>query len=271
MAYDTHLCIGLDGRTECSALPFDAVCLGQGVFETILFLNGCAILWERHISRLAQSCEALSIASARDATRLAGYCNGAVAETHRQAARVRIAVFGATGAPPGAIVSVGEYVRTAGPLRLSVAGGRRQVGDALARHKTVNYLANIRAREAAKAAGCDDALIVDSEGNIAETTTATVFLVGNARLVTPKTTSALPGVVRAWVFEAASEMGLGCVEEDIPEAALGSFQAAFVTNSIIGLAPVSAAGGAAYETGACEAFVRLSHAYSNLLASTGGG
>jgi branched-subunit amino acid aminotransferase/4-amino-4-deoxychorismate lyase len=271
MAYDTHICIGREGVVSCDTLPFDAVSLGQGVFETILFLKRRGVLWERHVARLAASCEALSIASAGDAERIAGCCLEVVAGMRRDAARVRLAVFGAPGTSPAAVVSIGEYVRPRESARLSIGRARRPVDDVLARHKTVSYLANLRAKGAATAAGFDDSLTIDSEGNVAETTTANIFVFSGGRIITPRTTCALPGIVRSWVLDTASDMGIDCGESDIPEGMLDSCEAAFVTNSIIGLAPVSCIDDRALAAAGHAAFGALSEAYSRLLESTAQG
>ena len=71
-----------------------------------------------------------------------------------------------------------------------------------AAHKTVARRALSRASQMAGAAGCDDALLVDQDGYVLETSVANVFVRINDRLVTPPLDGRiLPGIWRQVLIE----------------------------------------------------------------------
>ncbi|KXK62334.1 hypothetical protein AWW66_08880 [Micromonospora rosaria] len=73
----------------------------------------------------------------------------------------------------------------------------------------------------ARRAGFDSCVLRTAEGLISEAPTATVFLVEDGRLVTPRLADhVLPGVTRAWVLATARALGIDAVEEPVTEERL---------------------------------------------------
>jgi branched-subunit amino acid aminotransferase/4-amino-4-deoxychorismate lyase len=151
-------------------------------------------------------------------------------------------------------------------MSLAVSSRVRSASDSLTRHKTVSYLANLVIRDQARKAGCDDALIVDSEGNVAETSTANVFVGLGSRIVTPSLGCILPGIVRQWVLRAAPAADVTVEECRLPAVALSHCEYAFVTNSVVGLVGVSKiAGRPLAPASSTPAFDRLQMLYRDQL------
>jgi branched-subunit amino acid aminotransferase/4-amino-4-deoxychorismate lyase len=88
----------------------------------------------------------------------------------------------------------------------------------------------IQARRAARAAGFDDALFVDSQGRISEGSLWNVGFVRGDEVVWPKATM-LAGVAQALVQEGLGGAGLTGVTEPVRAADLDRFDAAFLCNS----------------------------------------
>jgi branched-chain amino acid aminotransferase len=120
------------------------------------------------------------------------------------------------------------------PVTLIVAHGtRRDETSPLARVKSLGYLGNILARQEAVAAGADDAVLLNTQGRIAETTVANIFCLIAGGLVTPPISEgALPGVMRAEVIRLAR-----AEERPISVAELEQSSEIFVTNAL-GIRPV---------------------------------
>ncbi len=154
------------------------------------------------------------------------------------------------------------------PATLEIAAARSQAADALVRHKTVDYLRNLTARAAARAAGASDALFLDGDGNLAETTTANFFLIDGGTLVTPREGAILPGIVRAWTLCAAGRLGIEALEGDAAPETLDECEGAFVTNSIVGLQPVSRIGRMKLrDARESDVFKRLAATWADMTAS----
>ena len=269
MSPDTalHAIVDSSGRPVVAGdLPFDSLSLGRGVFETILVLSGKPVFARAHGERLAASCIELGIATGAEAACiLAAGFEFAAGETPARG-RLRTAVFaGADGRGPVGLLALAEASQPE-VMSLAVSSCVRSTSDSLTRHKTVSYLANLVIRDQARKAGCDDALIVDSEGNVAETSTANVFLGLGSRIATPSLGCILPGIVRQWVLEAASAADVAVEECRVTEDALSHCEYAFVTNSVVGLVGVSQiAGRNLAPASSVLAFDRLQRLYRDQL------
>jgi branched-subunit amino acid aminotransferase/4-amino-4-deoxychorismate lyase len=117
---------------------------------------------------------------------------------------------------------------------------RRNEASPLSRVKSLNYLDNLLAREEARHKGADEAVLLNTRGLVAEGSASNVFLVGSEGLLTPSIESgALPGITRATVIELAREAGIACAEGEVATEALVQAAEAFLTNSIMGVMPLT--------------------------------
>src|SRR5437016_9836587 len=75
--------------------------------------------------------------------------------------------------------------------------------------KSLNYLNNILAKIEANNAGCEEAIMLNAEGFVAECTGDNIFIVKGGRLMTPPLSAgALYGITRQVVMEIAAEAGI---------------------------------------------------------------
>ncbi|WP_405945458.1 branched-chain amino acid transaminase [Streptomyces prunicolor] len=103
---------------------------------------------------------------------------------------------------------MGSYTDPAG-IRCAISSWRRPASDALpVRAKvTGGYVNNALAVDEARAAGCDDAILLNSRGQVAEASTSNVFAVIGGRLVTPPVTAdLLEGITRDTAVTLAADL-----------------------------------------------------------------
>ncbi|OKI13337.1 branched-chain amino acid transaminase [Streptomyces sp. CB03911] len=103
---------------------------------------------------------------------------------------------------------MGSYTDPAG-ISCSIASWRRPASDVLpVRAKvTGGYVNNALAVDEARAAGHDDAILLNSRGHVAEASTSNVFAVVGGRLVTPPATAdLLEGITRDTVVTLAADL-----------------------------------------------------------------
>lgn len=93
------------------------------------------------------------------------------------------------------------------------------------------------------------AVLADADGALTETNLGNLFLVRSGELVTPPAERVLPGISRAYVIELAEELGVSVTEADISPDDLRGADEAFVTSSVICLAPVTRFEGRAVASG----------------------
>lgn len=105
--------------------------------------------------------------------------------------------------------------------------------------KSVALLANVLAYQAAKDAGANDALFVESDDTVNEATAGNVFVVIGGELVTsPKGPEILPGVTREKILQAARAAGISTREARISKAELYRAEEIFLTSTTSEVVPV---------------------------------
>jgi len=101
-----------------------------------------------------------------------------------------------------------------------------------------NYLNSILAVREAVEAGCDEALLLDHEGYVAEGSGENIFVVRKGKLYTPDLTSALEGITRETVMTIAAEQGLEVVEKRITRDEVYIADEAFFTGTAAEVTPI---------------------------------
>ncbi len=129
-------------------------------------------------------------------------------------------------------------------LRLAIGDWRRPAPDTapvLAKASCV-YAIGTLAKHAAERAGCDDALLFDWRGRVAEATGANIFFLQDDVLHTPVADAFLDGITRQTVIGLARARGIEVVERVIMPDELSTFEACFLTGSAAEVAPVQQIG-----------------------------
>ncbi|MEZ5553611.1 MAG: branched-chain amino acid transaminase [Pseudomonadales bacterium] len=101
-----------------------------------------------------------------------------------------------------------------------------------------NYINSILALHEAIDAGCDEALMLDNEGYVAEGTGENVFIVRDGVIHTPELTSCLDGITRNTVMHLARELGLCLVERRITRDEVYICDEAFFTGTAAEVLPI---------------------------------
>jgi len=101
-----------------------------------------------------------------------------------------------------------------------------------------NYINSMLALREALDSGCEEALLLDNEGYVAEGSGENVFLVQKGRLVTPELTSCLEGITRDTVFALAAELDLEVVEKRITRDEVYIADEAFFTGTAAEVLPI---------------------------------
>jgi branched-chain amino acid aminotransferase len=101
-----------------------------------------------------------------------------------------------------------------------------------------NYLNGMVARAEAKKNGFEHAIMLDTEGFIAEGGTESVFLVKDNCLMTAATGTVLKSITRMSILEAAREIGVECIEGQLKPELLFEAQEIFVSCTPFKVVPV---------------------------------
>jgi len=105
--------------------------------------------------------------------------------------------------------------------------------------KSLNYLNNILAKLEANNAGCEEAVMLNAEGFVAECTGDNLFIIKQGRLLTPPLSAgALYGITRGVVLDIAAESGMPVGEPNLTRYDLFNADECFVTGTASELVPV---------------------------------
>ncbi len=233
---------------------------GDGLFETLAVDAGRPLLWDAHMQRLLSGCARLRI-PAPDVHVLADEAAQLCAGQTRAVLKIIVTRDpSARGyAPPRRAVPTRILSRSPWPDHPAAYAHYGVAVDwcatPLARNpllagiKHLNRLEQVLAR-AEYAEPQAEGLMCDTERAVISGTMSNLFIVSGGTLVTPDLSqSGVAGVLRAQVLIVARARGLGCREAWLKPAEVEAAEELFLTNSIIGLWPVTRLGARTYPLG----------------------
>lgn len=249
--------INMDGSfihmaEACLPLDDGAVLFGDTLFETLKARGGRIRFLEEHLDRIELAARLLVFPFERQAVR------EALLETAQQlaapVARLRLTLtrgsFSGLQLPPAALgrffilgrsyAEPTESERAAGVACVVAPNRRVNPLSHLPQMKRGNYADCLYAADFARRRGAREALFVSAEGCALEGATSNLFALQGDTLVTPPAGElVLAGIMRRQVLRAAAGLGLQVKEGDLPLDELYAADEAFLSNSLIGLLPVS--------------------------------
>ncbi|MCS7254674.1 MAG: aminotransferase class IV [Armatimonadetes bacterium] len=233
---------------------------GVGLFETFRTWKGRIFALERHIERLKRSMHQLDwqvpFCDDELINWICSTIRANIAAIERgQDLRLRMTVTPGiidfargwwefeSGKPTIAIQAVPLPIdfdeRYEHGLTAAIAPWRRQKDFPLWQVKSSSYFANVIARRWAAKNGFDEAIWVNSDGNLTEGTSTNLFVICDDEILTsPPEEGLLSGIGRQVVIELAEKFGMKISQRPIPTSLIENIDEAFLTNSLIGVAPL---------------------------------
>ncbi len=249
----------IDGRRvregEAKISVFDRGLLyGDSVFETIGTHAGRPFMLVEHIRRLRHSAELVYIDLSVDDATLCSEVETAVAESGHPECYLRLTVtrgVGGLGLDPSLsehpcrILIVTPLQRPAleayadGVSAISYRTQRTAESTQASGAKVGNYLVAVLAMRQAKPANANEALIVNSEGQVVEGATSNVFARFGQELVTPpESAGILPGITRQLVLEVAERSRIAVSYRCPKLSEISSSDEIFITSSVREVLPI---------------------------------
>jgi len=215
--------------------------LGLGVFETMLAVGGAIDGFDLHLERLCAGAGVLGydverVGELEEAVRQVLEANNLSDKSSK--AKVRITTMDGV-----CMVTAEPAPERSSVCNVVMSEFVRNERSALVGVKCSSYAENILALRAAQEEGADEAILLNSNGEVAEATAANVFVVQDEEIYTPRLESGcLPGVTRELVMRRCAAAGYDVIEdvvlfEDIVEA-----DEVFLTNSLVGVRGVANVG-----------------------------
>ena len=226
---------------------------GDGLFETMRVVGGRPFRLSQHLERLARGADFLKIALPFPPRDWPRFIEQLIEKNQMPEAVLRLMLTRGPGrrgyssddaGPPTLVMTLHETPALAtdnqavwnlvtSPYRISAA-------DVFASFKTTSKILHVMARTDAQARGADEALLVNTNGEAAETATGNLFWVYQDKICTvPTGRGVLPGITRAVVLEICQALGLLTNKRVIKPEALRNSEGIFVTQSALGIVPVA--------------------------------
>ena len=214
--------------------------LGDGIFETIAARDGKPVWLNDHLTRMTAAARELGLPF--DEFVILSATEEVVAKSASPSEVLRVTLtrgptprgFAAPSTNPSLIISLNPFDLTKLPkaVKLATSSIRRNTTSPASRLKTLSYIDNVAAaREVADRA--DDALMLNTDGHVACTTIANIFMLKDAKLITPSNDQAiLRGIARGKLISCAAEIGLQIEARPIKPEELKDADAVFLTNSL---------------------------------------
>lgn len=231
----------------------------RGVFETMRARNGRAVRLKDHLRRMSRGLKVLGIRRTVSSAAIVQNIRQVWKANRLKDARVRLMVWQKCGhASP--IGGRPHCAIIAGPLQppsarkyaqgfkaMLTGGHRRRTQVPI---KSFDYRIFRESLQKARAAGCDEALLLNRQGELIEGSRTNIFLVKDGVLWTPPVAAGcLQGITRQAVLGLARRLKIRCVSRRLMAADLFEADEAFLTNALLGIMPLTQAGSKPIGTG----------------------
>ena len=221
--------IYLDGQlvdeSEAKISVFDhGLLYGDGVFEGIRVYNGRVFRLTEHLKRLYDCARAICMTIPISAEEMEKATVDTVAANGLRDGYIRLVVTRGVGSlglnphqcPKPSIIIIAANIKLypasayENGLKLITCSTRRPPHDVLSPQvKSLNYLNNVMAKIECLQAGCDEGIMLNAQGYVAECTGDNVFVIKNGHIYTPTVASgALDGITRRAVIGIVQGMGI---------------------------------------------------------------
>jgi 4-amino-4-deoxychorismate lyase len=229
---------------------------GDGLFETMRMVDGDIKLWPCHLARLQQGCQQLGIPL--DVERIEKQL--ALVRQYATIGVIKLIVtrgetqrgYRVSPGPQPNIICMcselptypAEYYTQGVDVRLCQT--QVNCNEQLAGIKHLNRLDNVLARMEWQDE-FQEGLMCDDQGHIIEGTMSNIVFLDQESLVTPDLRrSGVAGIMRQRLLDMAEQRGIDTAIRPVELAEVKSFDAALLTNSLIGAWPVKQLDGYAY-------------------------
>jgi len=245
-----------------------AVYFGDGVYEAAVFVGGVPFGMGDHLARFERSMGFVKIAKPMELDEV----DAVVRELCRQVGGEGIVYWQATRGTAPRTHTFPENV----PSNLLAWAKSKPIGDVskkltlitqpdirykMCNVKTLNLMPNVMASQAAKDAGCDEAVFV-RDGYVTEGSHTNMHIIKEGKLIThPNCELILPGTVRKQMLELCAKLGIEVIERPFTVDEMKDADEVLITSSTSFIRSASTLDGAPIGGRAADVVERLLSAY----------
>lgn len=235
----------IDGKlvppSKATISVFDnSLLYAEGLFETFLAVDDRLIFLNEHLRRLREGSRVINLPLPISRQVLIEWLRMTAGAHPDHVKKVRLTVTSGESArytgvqgKSHVIISASPHQMPQRPFSLHVSAFGIDQDSVFRRIKTISYGIHAAALKKARRLNCDDALMINERGNVAEATSANIFWVKRGTVCTPPLSSGcLDGVTRRATLKQASKLGLRVKETNIELADLLKADEIFLSSSL---------------------------------------
>lgn len=241
----------LTANSPCISPHDRGLTLGHGLFETIFVNKHSFPAFDYHWQRLEASAPLVGIklpfsqnelesmlSELLVANKLHNRRAGArLTLTHGEAERGLLPLKTPT---PNFLITVFAHDLVPNPsYSAMIVNTRKNEYSVSSKVKSISYLDNILAKQEARQQGYDEAILLNSQGKVADGSFTTIYIVKNKQIFTPPVSDgALPGVIRSILMREFQQQ-VAIIEQSISVAELLAADEVFLSNALMGIQPLT--------------------------------
>jgi len=252
----TKININGDIQDEAVISIFDhGFLFGDSIYEVVCTNQGKPCFLDEHLKRLYASASGISLKIPHNPTEIKKQIQITLDSAENYESYIRIIVTRGVGEididpsscfNPNIIIFVKEIPQIPSEsyekgITVALVSIKRNSRDSLnPAVKTGNYLNNVLARIEARKMGSEDAIMVNSIGQLTEGTTSNLFFVKKGRLLTPtKDCGILSGITREKIIQLANQNSITLEEGKWPGEELFKAEEIFLSGTVKKIIPVT--------------------------------
>lgn len=221
---------------------------GWGVFSTLRIVDGVPFAFERHWARMTRDAAALHVELPVDREAVRRKLSELIDANGALEATLRLVVVRnqgglwegpSSGRPSDLIALTADSKRWGSAVKLAYVPQARHAANAFAGAKVLSWATNLTWLESVQAQGFDEAILLNERGEVAECTSANIFVARGSEVATPPLSAGcLPGITREVLLGEIRAPGIRIAERTILPAELESADEVFITSTTRNLLPV---------------------------------
>jgi branched-chain amino acid aminotransferase len=221
---------------------------GWGVFTTLRIADGVPFAWERHWARIQRDAKLMHVPLPPDSDAVRNDLLQLLEANHAPDCTLRLAIVrngGGMWAGPSngrthdVIALTADSKDWGDGVKLAWVPEARHAACEFAGTKILSWAMNLTWLESAQQRGFDEVILLNERGEVAECTSANLFIANGNKVYTPPLSSGgLPGITREVILGEAHAPGITVEEKVLMPADLEAADEVFITSTTRDLLPV---------------------------------
>lgn len=221
---------------------------GWGVFSTLRIADGVPFAWERHWARITRDAKALHVPLPEDSERLRNKLLELVEANGAPNCTLRLVIVrngggmwaGPSNGRASDVIALTSNSKEWGDgVKLAYQREARHAASQFAGAKILSWAMNLTWLESAQARGFDEVILLNERGEVAECTSANIFIADGNQVWTPPVSSGcLPGITREVLLSEIRVPGIRIGEKSLMPTDLELADEVFITSTTRDLLPV---------------------------------